>query len=262
MSPAASSAYPPQVIDRILSWLHELDVRRAGRVVAIPGGAVLLHDDFPDAYDHNKLSVTADHDVADAFESIVSQAGRDYRSIELRTTAWSRLEPTLIARGYLRQDNLLMVRAASSRRPRPPGQVVELTLDQRATAAEEGWRTSAPTFTPDVCRQLGQRISTVCSAADATFLAILDEAGTPVARADLYVYDSLAQIEEVVTDESYRGRGFATLLVDEAIKRAGAAPTFLIADADDWPKDLYARLGFGGTQTLPTYSRQACTKER
>lgn len=233
----------------------------------IPGGAVLLHDDFPEAYDHNKVSLTTDHDgveVADALESVLAQAGRDYRSIELRTRTWAHLEPVLLERGYTRADNLLMVHADVSGRTRPAGQIVELSLEQRTEAAEAGWRRSAPSFTLEVCRQLGRRISTVRSAADATFFAVLDEDASPMARADLYLYDGLAQVEEVVTEEAYRGRGLATLLVTEATdraQRAGAEQVFLIADAEDWPKNLYTTLGYRAAQILPTYSRQAAPKD-
>jgi hypothetical protein len=30
----------------------------------------------------------------------------------------------------------------------------------------------------------------------------------------------------------------------EAARTAGAAHVFIVAEEDDWPKDLYARLGF------------------
>ena len=47
--------------------------------------------------------------------------------------------------------------------------------------------------------------------------------------------------------EAYRGRGFAKGVVNRAVseaRRAGHDLVFLLADEDDWPKELYRRLGF------------------
>jgi ribosomal protein S18 acetylase RimI-like enzyme len=64
---------------------------------------------------------------------------------------------------------------------------------------------------------------------------------------ELYVGDGVAQIEDVNTLEEFRGRSVATAVVlaaASAARRAGADLVFLVADDDDWPKHLYARLGF------------------
>jgi ribosomal protein S18 acetylase RimI-like enzyme len=44
-----------------------------------------------------------------------------------------------------------------------------------------------------------------------------------------------------------RGRGYASAVVLRAVEEAradGAELVFLVADAEDWPKELYRRLGF------------------
>jgi ribosomal protein S18 acetylase RimI-like enzyme len=51
----------------------------------------------------------------------------------------------------------------------------------------------------------------------------------------------------VGTLESHRGRGYARALILHAAaeaRRAGAKLVFLVADDEDWPKELYRRLGF------------------
>ncbi|MGZ8571831.1 MAG: GNAT family N-acetyltransferase, partial [Actinomycetota bacterium] len=51
----------------------------------------------------------------------------------------------------------------------------------------------------------------------------------------------------VNTLEEARGRGLARAVVLAAADEArgqGADPVFLIADAADWPKELYGKLGF------------------
>ena len=65
--------------------------------------------------------------------------------------------------------------------------------------------------------------------------------------ADLYSDGSTAQIESVLTLEPYRKRGLATAVVNAAVATAlaeGHDFVFLIADQEDWPKEMYARLGF------------------
>jgi predicted acetyltransferase len=45
----------------------------------------------------------------------------------------------------------------------------------------------------------------------------------------------------------HRGRGYASALVLHTLqeaRRAGCDLVFLVADAQDWPKALYRRLGF------------------
>jgi predicted GNAT family acetyltransferase len=51
----------------------------------------------------------------------------------------------------------------------------------------------------------------------------------------------------VYTIDAYRGRGYARALVTRAValaRQAGHELTFIVADDEDWPKRLYARIGF------------------
>jgi GNAT superfamily N-acetyltransferase len=57
----------------------------------------------------------------------------------------------------------------------------------------------------------------------------------------------VAQVEEVCTVPEARGRGLARAAVQAAAGVAlaeGHGLVFLLAEADDWPKELYASLGF------------------
>ena len=49
--------------------------------------------------------------------------------------------------------------------------------------------------------------------------------------------------------EGYRGRGFGRAVVlaaSDAARAAGADLVFLVAVDEDWPKELYGKLGFDG----------------
>jgi GNAT superfamily N-acetyltransferase len=64
---------------------------------------------------------------------------------------------------------------------------------------------------------------------------------------ELYVDGLDAQVENVATLEEFRGQGVARATVLGAVnaaREAGVQHPFIVADEADWPKDLYARLGF------------------
>ena len=71
--------------------------------------------------------------------------------------------------------------------------------------------------------------------------------GQTVCSADLYSDGRTAQIESVLTLEEFRRRGLGRAVVAEAVRAAlssGHDFVFLIADDEDWPKNLYVRMGF------------------
>lgn len=249
------------------AWLHALDERRAQSVVAVPGGLALLHDSFPDAHDHNKLSIVQDTDaaaLAAAADDVLGGAGRGHRLVQLRTPH-DRAARALTDWGYARSNDLVMTYVEANPAPRPDVTVEVLTLRERIDVAEAGWRQELPAAGPDVWRQLGARIATVTSATQATFLGVRGEDGQVVARADLYAHEGSGQVEEVVTDGQHRRRGFAGALVLTAVRRAlqqGSQEVFLLADADDSPRHLYARLGFREGDVLASYSREGAGSPR
>jgi ribosomal protein S18 acetylase RimI-like enzyme len=77
------------------------------------------------------------------------------------------------------------------------------------------------------------------------FVGLID--GRPAGYCELYVHDGVAELDNVHTLVRARGRGVASALVHHAVEEAraaGADLVFLIADDADWPKELYAKLGF------------------
>jgi ribosomal protein S18 acetylase RimI-like enzyme len=83
-------------------------------------------------------------------------------------------------------------------------------------------------------------------AANSRIFGIVED-GVVVSSAQLYSHGGTAQVEEVATLPDHRGRGYAKALVTRAVEEAVTGKhefIFLVADGDDWPKKLYARLGF------------------
>lgn len=101
-----------------------------------------------------------------------------------------------------------------------------------------------PWCTPEVADQLLDARRYIPVRTD--YFAVF-EGEQPVSWAEVYLEDGNAQIEAVATEPEHRNRGHASAIVTHAIEYAraeGADFVFLVADAVDWPKDLYARLGF------------------
>jgi len=105
---------------------------------------------------------------------------------------------------------------------------------------------AAPWGSPEVAGQLLAAKGLIAEIVTAHFFAAVED-GEVVAAADLYVDPPDAQVEDVVTAEASRVRGHGSAVVLTALVEAyaaGAEFVFLVADANDWPKDWYARLGF------------------
>jgi predicted GNAT family acetyltransferase len=74
----------------------------------------------------------------------------------------------------------------------------------------------------------------------------------------LYSVGPVAQIEEVATLLAHRNRGLARAVVLASLESAvtaGAELVFLAADDLDWPKELYACLGFDPLGTVEAFTR-------
>jgi predicted GNAT family acetyltransferase len=77
--------------------------------------------------------------------------------------------------------------------------------------------------------------------------AIASDGGDLAAITKLRSDGRTAQVEDVYTVPEARGRGYARALVSHAVALARAAGhelIFIVADDNDWPQQLYGRIGF------------------
>jgi GNAT superfamily N-acetyltransferase len=93
------------------------------------------------------------------------------------------------------------------------------------------------------------------AAGDRWFVA---PATAPAAGCRLLERGGIGQVEEVATARPARGRGLAQAVVLAAIaaSRAENEVTFIVADADDWPRMLYEKLGFSSVGNLHVLRRK------
>jgi len=122
----------------------------------------------------------------------------------------------------------------------------ELTSDELHSIRARSLAAGPSAKGPEKIRQLIARDDLLVRAAGARFFGAV-VGGQTVCSADLYSDGRTAQIESVLTLEEFRQRGLGRAVVAEAVRAALASGhdfVFLVADDEDWPKNLYARMGF------------------
>jgi predicted GNAT family acetyltransferase len=78
-----------------------------------------------------------------------------------------------------------------------------------------------------------------------TFAVFAD--GEAASWCALYAEGGIAEIDVVATAVEHRRRGYGRAVVEAATRAAldsGNQLVFLIADDQDWPKELYAKIGY------------------
>jgi ribosomal protein S18 acetylase RimI-like enzyme len=130
--------------------------------------------------------------------------------------------------------------------PRPGADVRVLDFTAARPFLEETLRRQPYAEDAETVRQLTDFRGALERSANARFY-VAYAGGAPASVCELYRLGSVAQIEDVNTLEERRGRGLASAVVLAAARDArerGCDLVFLVADDDDWPKELYVRLGF------------------
>jgi ribosomal protein S18 acetylase RimI-like enzyme len=152
---------------------------------------------------------------------------------------------------YFRHRDWLVRRHVLMAQLREPEREADLSLvseveEPALRAARHQVVTGQPWARPEVMAELFAGKELVGQRARARYFAVVVD-GQVVSYTDLYQDDADAQIEDVGTLHEHRGRGYASAVVLKAIAEAradGAEFVFLVADLEDWPKELYRRLGF------------------
>jgi GNAT superfamily N-acetyltransferase len=236
---------------RMLAFERDLLRRTTTRAEPFRWGTAYLDERFPLRWDSNLLwaegsleGASAD-DLAGDADRILGGAGLSHRNILVEDLAASeRLASRLVALGY-RWDRLLTMvhRRQADRPPRAP--VEEVDVETFVSIVAEATRPEPYAVSEEVVEQIAGHRRVLAEAGARFFVAF--EGGVPASRCELYVGEGIAQVEDVGTLEPHRGRGLARAVVVRAIEEAraeGCDLVYLHADDEDWPKELYGRLGF------------------
>ena len=225
--------------------------RRLSPVVHGAGWATgLFNPELPDVWNLNYVVLDdpgpaeTSSGVAEVTDRLMGKAGCRHRRVTVEDEAvGARLADGFRELGWQVHRFCEMALRRPPDRPSPhPARRLELDTYIEAKRAfmerePEGKR-------PDVVRQLVEHIRLAHRSIDHR---LFGAGGSLESLCEMFVEDGVAQIEDVGTLSEQRGRGLARAVVLEAIDSAratGCDLVFLVADADDWPKALYEKLGF------------------
>jgi GNAT superfamily N-acetyltransferase len=236
---------------RALAHLEWLARAVAQREAAAAGGVAIFDDRTPRLWDANHVIATESYGLearalADGAARASDEAGLAHRMVVVPDEA----EAARLGDGFdaLRWDldrHLVMALRREPDRPPPDVDVRDVRFPavkgpRRAILLDEPWggqEVADQVLLRD--RLIAERVD------DRGFAAFVD--GRPVAFCRLIASDGVGQIEDVATLPGHQNRGLSRAVVLAAVaasRAAGHDLTIVVADADDWPRRLYARLGF------------------
>lgn len=233
--------------ERAVGFMRAMDQRQAERSVRTPHGVAHFAATVPRVWYRNFLAVdlgarATAAELAIEAEMVQAPALLDHRKVVVDDDLGESVARDFARRGWRIEKNLVMAHELGA----DPGDVAataELTADDLVPI----WRAGIRETTPDdesvrqlVESQLGRR-----DAVGVRYFGAHAD-GRIAAYCELFVQDGIGQIESVMCLPEFRGRGLGKAVVARALAESLAVHdlTFLVADADDWPKELYRKLGF------------------
>jgi GNAT superfamily N-acetyltransferase len=234
------------------TWKFEVTIqdRCAERIEPFEWGNALFRLDMPRVHDQNLLRVergfeelTAERLAAEA-DRLQRPAGLSHRKLLVADEeAGARLSEGFAELSWRRARHLTMLHGGvEPREPRHPvvvGDVPTLSDARRRELELDLGGIAAMQVVASL--ELASR----CVERARSFYVEVD--GAPVSWCVLYEEDGIGQVEDVMTASRYRKRGFGRAVVEAATRASlddGNRITFLVADDEDWPKEMYARVGF------------------
>ncbi len=249
---------------RITDFEIELDRDCCEQVVEREWGASFLCPSIPLVWDANwvlierpGMSVAEIEAVAD---EVIGGAGMKHRTVLVRDMeAAFGMVGEFEARGWNVERGLRMDWNRPPDRD-PEASVDEVGQEHLDELRRELIRGGLPVKGPQTAEVISQLIEWERMigrvGGDRWFLARAD--GRPAACCRLLARDGIGQVEDVGTLPAARGRGLGSA-VTLAAARASAADgnelTYLGALADDWPRLMYAKLGFDEVRETVAFRR-------
>ena len=236
-------------LERARAFVRALPLALAEEVVPCPFGRASFVHSLPRVYWINLISVdpgtraTAAELAAEA-ERLQEPAGLLHRKVGLYDELGYAVEREFSQLGWSVSRHLVM----TLERPAElaAGRAEEVAFDELEPVWAAGIRESPHGRDEEVVRQLVAAQHRRRLGVDVRYFAARAD-GELASYCELFSDGDTAQVESVMTLERFRGRGLAKEVVSHAVREALAARhslVFLVAEDEDWPKELYRRLGF------------------
>jgi ribosomal protein S18 acetylase RimI-like enzyme len=218
-------------------------------------GTIVRATRYPSYYDLNLVRV--ERDPAMTVEALVAFAdealtGLAHRRLDFDVIAAAEsLRAGFAANGW-KAVRLLWMRHEAPPPPGPEVAVEQVPYDAVHELRAAWHRADFPDEDPEAYLAQAREVAL---RRGAQVLAVR-EAGAPVAFAQLERHGAAAEITQVYVDPRYRGGGRGTAMTSAAIKAASdVQDLWIVADDEDRPKELYARLGFRPAWTAMEFLR-------
>jgi ribosomal protein S18 acetylase RimI-like enzyme len=240
-------------LERAATFEDALLESAAERIERVPLGSAVFTDSLPVVWSLNLLRIeqsgpTAEEIAAEA-ERLQGEAGLEHRRVAIQDENTGRaLEAGFVSLGWKPDVFLFMVPRGEPKRAVDTTGVVEVEREDLQPIRKAILGEWLGELDGEVMRQIAESDRRFAEAGNARHFAVLVD-GKPVSSTDLFSDGRTAQIEDVGTLPDHRGAGHASAVVTKALEEARAMGhdfIFLVADARDWPKEMYRRLGFDG----------------
>lgn len=221
------------------------------------GASFVRNPAHPDVYDANHVRAVRAATV-DEVECLLARADREFahcpqRLVRLDPDTPTVVEAALVLRGYQRSAVVLLLLEGTLGGTVGPHDVRRIVDDAgwvaQAQLKQRDWDEVAASKSLHGLAHIGGQMARVdrakCPPAQ-WWLAYRD------GRACGYVGSfagrtGVGQVEDLYVAPEVRRRGLATALIHRAVadcRARGAGPVLIVADVDDMPKRLYAKMGF------------------
>ncbi|HEY5478165.1 MAG TPA: GNAT family N-acetyltransferase [Gaiellaceae bacterium] len=251
---------PADDLERIVGFCRYLDERCSERIFSSFLATALLCESLPLVYDRNFLRVedpkASANELAALADRILGASGMAHRKVITDSAEiGERLTPQFESLTWKVDRAIAMVHSGSVEQERLP-LVSEVTSEEMLPFWEEENREFHPE-SEVLVDQLTQQHLLVERSIDCQYFARRSD-GRVVSGCELYSRGGTAQIEAVGTLREYRNQGLASSVVRRTAWEAFASGhdlVWLMADESDWPKALYAKLGFSPVGRFYGFSR-------
>ena len=234
---------------RAVEFERAMDERMVETVTPTSHGRALLTPSLSRVYYLNHLSVDLGagcpgRELIEEAEHVLSAAGLAHRKVTIDDELGARVEQDFRAAGWNVQQ-LLVMPHVRHQTPVDISRVEEVEPEEMEPIWERGIRSDPEIQDDEEVKQLVTAHHRRRIAVEVRYFAARVEEPI-VSYCELFSDGRTGQIESVMTLEPFRGRGLAKAVVSYALRESQAVHdlTFLVADADEWPKELYRKLGF------------------
>ncbi len=243
-SPGSASV---DMLGRVVAFVHANLAKTADELRPIEAGCVVSAPSLPGVWSVNQIRVA----LPLGFESLIELAEEQLATMRYvhivseNQETGPDVEEAFRAAGWKTEREVWMVLAAEPDRATDTSIVVDADEDEVAELMRRWYaEDELDAGALDQLVEFSRREARVC--AD-RLLGVRSSDGQLVAVGKLRSDGRTAQVEDVYTAPAARGRGFGRAVVSRAVELARDGEhdlIFISADDNDWPKQLYARIGF------------------